>query len=109
MQTWASFFGGGESNFMPPIELRVETPTGEKIAKGTIKERIGDHTLAGLTVQIDRIRRNGRGPNGNREHIKAALLRIPQLSTTGKWVNLANGEVTFRLPRSQERVKAKLV
>ena len=94
---------------MPPIELRVETLIGEKIAKGTIEEKTGDQPLEGLTVWIDRMRRNGRGPNGNRQHIKAALIRIPELSTTGKWVNLANGEVTFRLPRSQERVKAKLV
>ena len=94
---------------MPPIELRVETPTGQKIAAGIVDEKKGDHPLKDLTIQIDRIRKNGRGPNGNRNHIKAALIRIPELSTTGKWVNLANGEVTFRLPRSEARVKAKLV
>lgn len=91
---------------MPPIELRAETIQGQEIAKTKIPEEPGVYELGGFRVEVTKVRRNGRGPNGPTKGIRA---KIRPLFDTTRTINFdGNKEATIKLPQ-QPLIKAKLV
>ena len=90
---------------MAPIEF--EYSRGEKVfGRGVVPEEKGNYQIGNLDLEVVRVRRNGRGPNGK---VKAAQVRIPKVSPHSEWIKFnEQPEVSIKFPKDG-RLKARRV